>query len=178
MNFVERIDFGGIKAAALSNAHSLLPELLPGGRFEGDEYVVRNPLRNDQKPGSFKINSKTGKWSDFATEKGGGDLISLVAYLRGSTQLDAARELAAKVGIPVPKLADAPRGGNDARSWTVVTPVPAGAPGPGGVHPKLGRPTQSWPYKNAAGDLIGYVLRFDNSEDKEFSPTDAVARHY
>jgi hypothetical protein len=35
------IDFEGIKAAALHNARSLLPELLPGGKFEGDEYVIK-----------------------------------------------------------------------------------------------------------------------------------------
>jgi DNA primase len=169
------IDFEAINAAALRIARSLLHELLPGGKFEGDEYVVRNPLRNDQNPGSFKINSKTGKWSDFAKGKGGGDLISLIAYLRGSTQLEAARELAAKVGIPLPDMSDAPRDRNDqkrdVKSWNVVMPVPASAPGPrGGVHPKLGRPTRTWAYKSAAGDLIGYVLRFDNSDAKEFRP--------
>ena len=88
------IDFDGIKAAALRSARQLLQVLLPGGKFEGDEYVVRNPLRNDQHPGSFKINCKTGEWSDFAIGKSGGDLISLVAYLGGNSQVDAARELA------------------------------------------------------------------------------------
>jgi hypothetical protein len=101
------IDFDGIKATALRSARQLLQELLPGGKFGGDEYVVRNPLRNDQHPGSFKINWKTGEWADFAIGKSGGDLISLVAYLRGISQVGAARELAAKVGIPVPKLSSA-----------------------------------------------------------------------
>jgi hypothetical protein len=73
------IDFDAIKGAALQIAHSLLPELLPGGRFEGNEYVVRNPRHNDRSPGSFKINSKTGIWKDFATDEGGADLIALGA---------------------------------------------------------------------------------------------------
>jgi hypothetical protein len=75
------MDFDAINAAALRDARSLLPELLRGGRFEGDQYVVRNPRRDDKTPGSFKINSRTGVWKDFATGDGGGDLISLVAGL-------------------------------------------------------------------------------------------------
>jgi hypothetical protein len=50
------LDFKGIAAATLASAKSLLQDWLPGGKFQGDEYVVRNPLRNDQHPGSFKIN--------------------------------------------------------------------------------------------------------------------------
>jgi putative DNA primase/helicase len=165
------IDFDGINAVALRSARQLLQELLPGGKFQGDEYVVRNPLRNDQHPGSFKINCKTGEWSDFAIGKSGGDLISLVAYLRGISQVDAARELAAKVGIPVPKLSGAPASANaEKRDASLVMPVPADAPASPTAHPALGRPNQSWPYKDAAGGVIGYVLRFDRADGKEFRP--------
>src|SRR5262249_18117198 len=38
------------------------------------------------------------------------------------------------------------------------------------THPKLGRPTKSWPYKDAAGGVIGHVLRFDGADGKEFRP--------
>ena len=103
------IDFDGIKAVALRSARQLLQELLPGGKFQGDEYVVRNPLRNDRHPGSFKINYRTGVWKDFATGDGGGDLISLVAFVRGSTQGDAARELADKL-VPLLRADDRPNG--------------------------------------------------------------------
>src|SRR6516164_4867780 len=158
------IDFDGIKAAALRSARQLLQELLPGGKFQGDEYVVRNPLRNDQHPGSFKINCKTGEWSDFAIGESGGDLISLVAYLGGISQVDAARELAAKVGISVPKLSGAPAIANaEKRDANLVMPVAADAQAPHATHAKLGRPTKSWPYKDAAGGVIGYVLRFDGA---------------
>jgi hypothetical protein len=165
MNFGERIDFEGIRSAALRAARSLLPELLPGGKFEGGEYVVRNPLRDDRTAGSFKINSRTGVWKDFATEDDGSDLISLVAYLRGRSQLEAARELAAKVGISVPKLSSAPL---DAESSTLVVPVPASAPAPLPAHHTLGPPSQTWTYNDAHGDAIGYVLRFDRADGKEF----------
>jgi putative DNA primase/helicase len=96
------LDFKGIAAAALPSAKSLLPEWLPGGRFEGREYVALNPTRNDRSLGSFKINWQTGEWSDFAdpTCAKGGDLISLFAYINSLDQSQAAREIAEKLGMP------------------------------------------------------------------------------
>ena len=93
------IDFVAIKHAALQQALPLLNEWLPNGHLEGDEYVACNPTRADQSPGSFKINIKTGVWSDFATDDKGGDLISLFAYVRGISQGDAALELAGRLGL-------------------------------------------------------------------------------
>jgi DNA primase len=49
-------------------------------------------------------------------------------------------------------------------------PLPADAPAPPTTHPALGRPNQSWPYEDAAGGVIGYVLRFDGADGKEFRP--------
>jgi AAA domain-containing protein len=92
------IPFKTINDAALRASRSLLQQIIPGGKFRSLEYIVRNPRRDDQHAGSFKINYRTGVWKDFATGDGGGDLISLVAFVRGSTQGDAARELATMVG--------------------------------------------------------------------------------
>src|SRR5262249_886273 len=137
----------------------------------GYEYAVRTPLRNDQHEGSFKINWKKGEWGDFAMGESGGDLISLVAYLGGISQVDAARELAATFGIPVPKLSGTPASANaEKRDANLVMPAPADAPAPPTTHPTRGRPNQSWPYKDAAGGVIGYVLRFDVADGKEFRP--------
>jgi hypothetical protein len=94
-----RIDYKGIKAAALCSAEAICRRILPGGRVAGAEYIVRNPLRADRQPGSFKINLCTGRWADFATEKRGGDLISLVAWLYGVRQSEAARSLAALLSL-------------------------------------------------------------------------------
>jgi hypothetical protein len=95
------IDFVAINEAALRVAGSFLKELLPGGKFVGQEYVVKNPKRDDQSPGSFTINSKTGVWKDFATDDGGGDFVSLHAYVWHCGQSVAACRLAAKLGVPV-----------------------------------------------------------------------------
>ena len=56
----ERVDFAEIKAASLRSLDCIIPRLLPGGTREGDEWVVRNPTRSDSKPGSFKVNMRTG----------------------------------------------------------------------------------------------------------------------
>lgn len=94
-----RVDFAAINRAALSNAHTVLRGLVPDGRLEGDEYTARNPMRPDKRPGSFKINIRTGKWGDFALGQFGGDLVSLAAYLSGLPQREAAIRLAESMGV-------------------------------------------------------------------------------
>lgn len=94
-----RIDFARINRAALARLDDILQRWLPGGRLEGAEYVVKNPRRPDRNPGSFKINIRTGAWSDFAIGARGGDPVSLAAYLFELSQADAARRLAAMLGI-------------------------------------------------------------------------------
>jgi hypothetical protein len=97
------IDFDGINAAALRNGRLFVEGLIPGGKFRSLEYVVKNPCRDDRQPGSFSINHRSGRWKDFATDDGGADFISLVAYLHGVGQGEAARELADRLGVPVSK---------------------------------------------------------------------------
>lgn len=86
-------------------AHQLLKQqgyknyiqgLLPGGKWQNNEYVVLNPTRNDAKPSSFSINGNTGKWADFATDKAGNDLIGLTAYVKGISPLEACYH----IGVP------------------------------------------------------------------------------
>ncbi|WP_197711013.1 hypothetical protein [Chromatium okenii] len=67
------------------NAHytaAICARYLPTGKKVGNEWVVLNPNRSDSKTGSFKINLDTGRWQDWATGDKG-DLVGLVAYLRG-----------------------------------------------------------------------------------------------
>jgi hypothetical protein len=93
------IDFDRINHAALAALPVLLQRWLPDGRQRGREWVARNPIRDDRRPGSFSINMRTGRWADFADGARGGDVVSLFAYLRGIRQSDAARELAYLLGI-------------------------------------------------------------------------------
>ncbi|WP_208989453.1 hypothetical protein [Pseudovibrio sp. POLY-S9] len=45
----------------------------------------------------------------------------------------------------------------------IVMPVPDGAPEPPSFHGKLGVPSQCWTYRDAAGEVLGYVYRFDEA---------------
>lgn len=97
---MSRLDFAHVNAAARQALPSLLGRWLPDGRQEGHEWVARNPTRADRNLGSFRINLRTGRWADFATGDKGGDVISLAAYLAGTRQLDAARQLADMLQVP------------------------------------------------------------------------------
>lgn len=89
-----RLDYGAVNAAALRELPTLLARWLPDGRVNGREYEARNPRRGDRHPGSFRVNLRSGRWSDFATGDKGGDPVSLAAYLFNLPQSDAARRLA------------------------------------------------------------------------------------
>ncbi|WP_099507749.1 toprim domain-containing protein [Microvirga ossetica] len=129
------IDFAAIARSCLDRGERLVRSWLPGGRREGHEWVARNPVRADRKAGSFKVNLRTGKWSEFATGDKGGDLVSLYAYLHGLSQVNAARDLAAKQGpetrtrarmpkpaqSPVPVHASRPEDGSSAFAQTLWT---------------------------------------------------------
>ena len=88
------IAFETVNRAALAALPAVLMRLIPGGKILGHEYVALNPTRNDRRPGSFKINLRTGRWADFATGDKGGDPISLFAYVENCSQSDAAIWLA------------------------------------------------------------------------------------
>ena len=94
------VDFEAINTAALPYLPALCARWLPDGRREGREWSVRNPRRVDRRPGSFKVNLVTGQWADFALpDARGGDPVSLAAYLFGLSQSEAARALAAMLGL-------------------------------------------------------------------------------
>ncbi len=96
---VRPINFAAVNRAALASLPTLLRRWLPDGRQVGREYVARNPRRVDKRAGSFKVNTRTGRWADFATGDAGGDVVSLAAYLSGTGQGDAAKNLAAMLGV-------------------------------------------------------------------------------
>lgn len=55
--------------------------------------------------------------------------------------------------------------------WTVLTPVPKDASLAPGEHPTRGKPSVVYAYRDARGDLLGYVCRFELAGGgKEFRP--------
>lgn len=184
------VDFEAVNARALERLADLVATWAPDGRWEGAEWSARNPTRSDNKPGSFKINTETGAWSDFATGDAGGDPVSLYAYIHGHrSQADAARALAAEIGLdgvaengpgtregnPGPYKAERNTERNGAGGkpdWHPIVPVPEDAPDPPDEFRRNEGTKEAprwvthyvasrWAYRDGEGTLLGYVCRID-----------------
>jgi predicted P-loop ATPase len=165
---MQKADFAVIKSSL--NPEVVVPMWLPDGKRRNSEWVAPNPTRGDSEAGSFSINLKTGVWSDFATKDSGSDMISLYAYLHGMKQGEAARELSENNGITlnavtrkagVEAVAQKARAIDENRSVPVL-PVPAHATEPTFYHEGLrAKPDTVWTYRDAAGNVLMYVCRFD-----------------
>ena len=93
----DRVDIGEVARAALPHLPALCQRWLPGGRREGREWVCGS-LRGE--PGrSCRVNLESGRWADFAGDARGGDAVSLAAAVAGVSQVEAARRLAAMLGL-------------------------------------------------------------------------------
>jgi len=93
----DRINIAEVAAAALPHLPALCERWLPGGRLEGREWTVGS-LRGE--PGrSLRVNVQSGRWCDFSTGERGGDVVSLAAAVARCGQLEAARKLAAMLGL-------------------------------------------------------------------------------
>lgn len=187
-----------VAATSKNSIETVLNHWLPGGKREGHEYLPLNPKRSDITPGSFSINLNTGAWGDFATGDKGLDLVSLVGYLEGITQGEAAKRLAAFLGIPSEKNYPSKRVKSDLKSfdngkvsageqqsnsapfppdgneddWKCIMPIPDNAPKPPAAHPKHGKPTKRYAYLAESGQVNFYHDRYEfpNGGKKQFSP--------
>jgi putative DNA primase/helicase len=150
-----KIDFDAINASALVSLEGLLHEWLPAGRREGHEWKVGS-LSGE--PGrSLSINLRTGVWRDFSGDAGGSDPISLLAAIRSATMGEAARELGERLRTGIEETPQRP-----ARAeWTAMPHAPAGNSVRPSFRHRHGEPSATWEYRNASGDLVGYVCRFD-----------------
>lgn len=92
------IDWGGLAAALLGRAHSLVAQWLPHGVERNGRWYVGDFDGGDGE--SANVNLHTGQWIDNAApdEDKGGDLISLYARIRGLNNGQAARELMRELG--------------------------------------------------------------------------------
>ncbi|WP_191831132.1 DUF927 domain-containing protein [Pseudomonas fluorescens] len=160
-----RPTFAQVKVAALQNIDSVLSHWLPNGKRVdgGKEYTAPNPTRNDKHAGSLKVSLSKGTWADFATGDKGGDMIDLVRYIDGGSDVEACQKLVdflrvdASVSIqPTPgkKLA--------AVEWLAVLPIPTEAMAKcPSKHRQHGAPSKVWCYRNGQGEPLMVLYRFD-----------------
>jgi hypothetical protein len=154
----------------LPHAESLLAEWCEGIEVIGSEILMRNPLRADKTVGSFKFNTQTGAWADFADDafKGYG-LTALYCKLNGVPPYKAITVLKALADdvslIPKPGVT-----ANKPDKPKVEAVDPDEVRLPPDVHPELGFPTKTWEYRDAESQLVMHVYRFDKDGKKETRP--------
>jgi putative DNA primase/helicase len=91
------LNFAAVNRAALPRLPELVARWLPGGKLIRSEWTcatLRGGVGN-----SCRVNLRTGRWADFATGEKGGDPVSLAAAVAGLPQKEAARNLAAMLGM-------------------------------------------------------------------------------
>lgn len=172
--------FADVKRAALQAIDRVLSHWLPGGKRVdgGKEYTAPNPTRADKHAGSLKVNMAKGTWADFATDHKGGDLIDLVRYLDGGSEVEACNKLAdflsvtpgvASASPPTSSKAEAPK-------WVPVLPIPGEAmrkvPQ---THRQHGKPSKVWIYRAADGQPMMVLYRFDLGPDDSGTPRKVFA---
>lgn len=163
---MKKADIKAVAEAAKNHGLAILERWLPGGKkagASGSEYVVRNPHRDDARAGSLSINIATGKGKDFATDEAFGDFVAVVAFAQKCSQGNAAEELAAFIGYkPLPTVAEmAPAKTDVDKEWIPLLPVPFSAAEKPAAHPRRGRPSVVYSYRDEAGEVLGYIYRFE-----------------
>jgi hypothetical protein len=92
------IDFKALNQSALGRSLEVVSRILPDGKRVGCEWQALNPRRADKRRGSFSVNLNNGRWKDFASDDAGGDFCSLVAFINGTSQIEAAHILEGIIG--------------------------------------------------------------------------------
>lgn len=179
-NRQKRPAFPEVKRAALQAIDRVLSHWLPGGKRVdgGKEYTAPNPTRADKRPGSLKVNLAKGTWSDFATGDKGGDLIDLVRYLDGGTDVEARNKLADFLGV-MAGASSAPattNGKAKEEDWVAVRPISDTAMSQVPLeHGRHGKPTKMWIYRDDAGRPLTVLYRFDLGPDADGKPRKVFA---
>lgn len=89
--------FDTLRDIAPRHTKAFCQRYLPQGKLVGEWWLVRCPWREDKNP-SLGVSIVSGKWKDFA--KGDhGDLSDLLSRLDGCSTIDAAKRLAAMMGV-------------------------------------------------------------------------------
>ncbi|MGN8275141.1 DUF927 domain-containing protein [Pseudomonas sp. SMN5] len=175
----KRPSFAEVKSAALKDIDRVLSHWLPNGKRVdgGKEYTAPNPTRTDKRAGSLKVNLSKGTWADFATGDKGGDLIDLVRYLDGGTDVEACNKLADLLHVsagaaqskPTPSKSKAPE-------WIAIQPIPAEAMNKcPAKHRQHGVPSKVWIYRDAQRRPLMALYRFDLGPDEDGKPRKVFA---
>ena len=159
-----------LDATLLPYAEQLLREWCGDIQVSGHEITMRNPQRDDLTLGSFKFNTQTGAWSDFAvTDFKGYGLTKLYVAIKREPLQKVLQHLTDLTNDPVVKLSPAIK--EPPRQKPKVDVVdPAQVIKPPDVHPELGFPSNTWEYRDSQNQLSFHVYRFEVNGKKETRP--------
>ena len=167
----KRPSFSEVKRAALQSIDRVLAHWLPNGKRVdgGKEYTAPNPTRTDKRAGSLKINLSKGTWADFATDDKGGDLIDLVRYLEGCTDVEACNKLADLLRLSAEEYQSKPAPSkSSAPEWIAIQPIPTEAMNKcPAKHRQHGAPSKVWIYRDSQGQPLMALYRFDLGLDED-----------
>ncbi len=164
--------FQEVKDALQSRLADVVPDLLPGGRISGREYLCGS-LQGGSGD-SCRTNLETGKGSDFAAKDSWGDIIGLAASVWKVRPYEAAKELAKQYGISTTQAFRAAAISSATQPvpapFTPLLPIPESTPEPLRSHPQHGSASQLWRYEDAEGRALAYAVRFDTPDGKAVLP--------
>lgn len=141
---------------------------------KGHEFVALCPFHNENTP-SFTLNDEKRMFHCFGCGANG-DVIDLVAHLRGLAFQEAAAELDSGAVVDAGHAGTVAHGtagrAADPASTVKIIPVPAGTLPPSFEHPRVPGlfAVATWAYRDAAGDVLGYDCRFEVAGGKEILP--------
>lgn len=167
-----RPTFDSQVAAVVAHAHSTFTELWPDGTFRGSEYVVRSPLRDESRAGSFSISIETGLYHDKATDEGG-NIAQLVAHTHCEGDDKEARRFISdyvrdhKLLTRKPEAAPAATPKQDTRPEAV--PIEDSIEPPE-TDSDSNEVVASWAYRGRDGELLFWVVRSETSTGKRTVP--------
>jgi putative DNA primase/helicase len=159
------LDFDGLARQLLASAETHLASWLPAGRKRGNSWVAGD--LSGAAGQSLKVNLATGAWSDFATGDHGSDLVSLYAAIYELPMGDAYRHLGGETKPAKRVNGHAHAAPPPEPVRRVVTPVPADFAECPCVHTRYGKPSARWTYRNAGGEVLGYIARYEPAGERK-----------
>jgi len=162
-----------LKQRLYNHLRAVLVHLFPLGRIRHPHFVIGNV--QGQEGESLKVEltgSKIGMWHDFATGEGG-DILSLWGAAKGLDSHHQFPEILRSIhewlGMPL---------GTQTYSAanTIQTSLSSSLSSLPEPRVDLGPPTNRWDYKDAEGNLLVCVYRYDTPKGKQFRPWDVKAR--
>ncbi|WP_343548975.1 phage/plasmid primase, P4 family [Ralstonia sp.] len=152
-----------LRSALLGNLETVLPQLFPAGRVQGNRFLVGDVRGNPGRSLEMVLaGDKAGLWIDRATGDGGDVFNLLAAHL----ELDVHRDFARVLDEAAQLL-----------GW--AREQPRTKPKQVSCTDDLGPATAQWDYLDADGNRIAAVYRYDPpGQRKQFRPWDARSRRF